>query len=75
VSSLPKNPKYRAFDDQFSRQERMTNTHVEVIVHNHHGCITARALTLDFDDGKQAILGSLTGLDTKMIASRLENIG
>ena len=44
-------------------------THIEVITDNKHGSITARALTLDFNDGELAVLGRLARFDAAEVAT------
>ena len=44
-------------------------THIEVVADSHHGCITARALALDLDDGELAILGRLSRLYAAQVAA------
>jgi hypothetical protein len=53
----------------FTHEIREMELYVEIFVDDHHGCITARTLALDFDDRELAIFCSLPWLDsTEMIA-------
>jgi hypothetical protein len=51
-------------------------THIEIIPDNHHWRITARPLTLDFNNREFSILRRLTGLyTTKVTAYSVEDFG
>jgi hypothetical protein len=51
-------------------------TYVEIIIDDHHGCVTACALTLDLDDSELPVLCRLSRLySTKMTACSVENFG
>ena len=43
--------------------EPCRRAYIEIVVHDHHRCIAARALALDFDYGELPVFRRLSGLN------------
>jgi hypothetical protein len=43
-------------------QQNPSGAYVEIVVHDHHGRVTASALAFDFDHGELAVLCRFAGL-------------
>ena len=55
--------------------ERYSQTHIEIIMHDHHRRVTTCALALNLDDGEFSIFGGLPRLDAAEVTARgVENV-